>query len=183
MDTQWSQSAQNVDYYVPANISDTAMIQAQATQSTETTQGGIHVEDFIGLDDTAAVSNLSYTGGPFTQHQEGVDSSTSVRGSWSMDPTPDIFHSSEDISENQISTNAETSNENSSRAENMLQNHVSYQGAPSSCTIVDSQRWQIMPSFLKLSNRFHLLIPLRRLFFRVPPCLNSQLLRVHLPAA
>lgn len=125
MDTQWSQSAQNVDYYVPANNSDTAMIQAQSTQSTETTQRGIHVEDFIGLDDTVAVSNLFHTGGPFTQPQEGVDSSTSGRGSWSMDPTLDIFRPSENISENQTSMNADTSNENSSRAKNMLHNHVS----------------------------------------------------------
>lgn len=146
MDTQWRQSAQYADYYVSANNSGTSIVQAQSTQSTESTQRGIHLEDFIELDDTAANSDMPYT---FTQPRDVVGSSTNGHGSWSIDHTLDIFHSSANILEDYTSKNADTSNQNSSRTENMLYNLASHEVIPSTCAIVDCQQWPIMPSLLE----------------------------------
>ena len=106
IDTQWTQSAQNVDYYVPANSSHTAMIHEPQTQPTETTQRDLCLEDFIGWDEMASHSNLRHTG-PSNQPQYGGD------GSRGMDPTLDNFHPTENIPNNHVYRSADTSHDNS----------------------------------------------------------------------
>src|ERR1035438_8622847 len=97
MDTQWTQSAQNADYYVPANNSDTVMIHEISTQSTEMTETDLCLKGFMGCDEIASHWNILHTG-PFTQPQYGGDSSSSY-GSWGMDPT---LHPAENIPDNYV---------------------------------------------------------------------------------
>ncbi|CZR52901.1 uncharacterized protein PAC_02778 [Phialocephala subalpina] len=125
MDTQSSQSPQYVDYYYSANNSNTAMIRAQSTQATETTQRDMCLEDIIGWDDTAPDSNLPHTG-PFTQPQYGGGSSASSHGSWGMDLTYDNFHPAENTP-------------------NTPHDHASH-NTSSLCALVDKQPSQMKPS-------------------------------------
>ena len=115
------------------------MIHELSTQSTGTTQRDLCLEDFIGLYEMASHSNLPHTG-HFTQPQYGGD------GSWGMDPTLDNFHPAKNIPDNHIYGSANTSHENSFRAENMPQDHTPHRSTYPLCAIVDRQRSQIMPS-------------------------------------
>lgn len=141
MDTQWTQPAQNVNYYVPADNSDAAMIYELSTQSTETTQRGLRLEDFIGCDEIASHWNLPHTG-PFTQPQYGGDSS-SCHGPWIAYPTVDNIHPVGNIPNNHVWGSAGTSHENCFRTENMPQDHAPHESTSPLCAIVDSQPSQI----------------------------------------
>ncbi|KAH8595079.1 hypothetical protein B0O99DRAFT_158033 [Bisporella sp. PMI_857] len=143
MDTQSAQSEQNIDYYVPANNLDFAMMQEPSTQSTEITQRDLCLEDYIGCGETVSLWDLPHTG-PYTQSQYGGESSRSHE-LWIMDPTLDNPYPAENIPDNQVCTSAGASGETFFRAENIPQHDAPTNSTYPLRATVDSHTSQMWP--------------------------------------